>query len=165
MIVAPDRETPGTSARIWHRPTPNARDSGMRSASIDNRPRTQAFDEQHDDAAADKGTGKYARTLVQNGLYVVCEERAGEEHRDRGDDDGGGEMARPRAGPELCGHIDELPAIDPYDREYRSELDHHGEDAAWIVVAQGLAEKQQMRRGGDRKKLRDSLYDSEQRRG
>ena len=33
MMVAPDRETPGTSASTWHRPTPKARLTGMPSTA------------------------------------------------------------------------------------------------------------------------------------
>ena len=32
-MVAPDRDTPGTSASTWHRPTPKARPTGMSSTS------------------------------------------------------------------------------------------------------------------------------------
>ena len=97
MIVAPERDTPGTSASIWHTPTPNARGSGVSLGVDDDGRRPQPFDEQHDEAADDERAGKHARALVQDRLDVVREERAGDEHRNRGDDDRRGEMPRLRA--------------------------------------------------------------------
>ena len=116
-------------------------------------------------AADDERNRKHAGALVEDRLDVIGEERSGEERRNRGDDNRGGEMP----GLRRCSRAshampNNLDAIQPDDREDRSELDHHGEDSAGIVVADGLAEEQQMRGGRDRKKLRDSLHDSEQRR-
>ena len=45
------------------------------------------------------------------------------------------------------GHVDDPLPVEPHHRQDRAELDHHGEDAAWVVVADGAPEKQQMRRG------------------
>ena len=82
MMVAPDRDTPGTSASIWHKPIPSARGSGVRSTSTTRGSRTQAFDKQHDEPADDERAGKHAGALVENRLYVVCEERAGHKRRE-----------------------------------------------------------------------------------
>ena len=48
-MVAPDRDTPGTSASIWHMPMPSARGSGVCSAATHDRGRTEPLDEQHDE--------------------------------------------------------------------------------------------------------------------
>ena len=45
--------------------------------------------------------GEHTRALVEDRLHEVGEERAGDQRRNRGDDDGGGEMARLMAASEL----------------------------------------------------------------
>ena len=60
-IVAPDRETPGTSASIWQSPTPNARPTGVSLGVEHVGRRPTALDDQHDDAADDERDGDDAR--------------------------------------------------------------------------------------------------------
>ena len=126
--------------------------------------RTEPLDEQHDEPADDECAGKYAWAFIQNRLYEVGEEGAGEKGRDRGNDHRRSKMTRLRAGADLRGRADQSRAIDPDDCEDRPELDHHREDAAGIVEANRFGDEQQVRGRGDRKELRDSLHDSEQRR-
>ena len=164
-IVAPDRDTPGISASVWHTPMPNARGSGVCSASHDDGRRTHALDDQHDDAADDERHGKHARALVQDALDEVGEEarrRAAPEWWPRRSPRRNAAPPARNRGPRATSTI--LRAIQPHDREDRSELNHDGEDAAGIVVARPLRREQQMRGGGDRQEFRDSLHDSEQRR-
>ncbi len=105
MIVAPERETPGTSARLWHTPTANARGSGVSSASLDDRRRPPPLEQQHHDAAGDERDGPHARALIEDALDETCEERAGDERGNGRDHDRRREMPRLRPasrGPRSC---------------------------------------------------------------
>ena len=68
-IVAPDRETPGTSASIWHMPMPSARDTGVRSASTNGRSGRCCSTSEHHDAAGDERERDDTRRLSYS---TVC---------------------------------------------------------------------------------------------
>ncbi len=133
-MVAPDRDTPGTSASVWQTPTPSARPTGVCSASMHVRTRTLPLDDQHHDPAGDERHGEHGGTRVEHALDEAREERAGDERRDRGDHDRGGEPARRRIGAQPRDDGRNLHAVEPHHGENRAELDHDGEDAVRVAA-------------------------------
>ena len=79
------------------------------------------------------------------------------------EDDGEGEMSIVVSRKQARAKGENFRAIEPDDRQNRSELDHHGEDAARVVVPDPSAQKQQMGGGRNRQKLGDSLDEAKQR--
>ena len=161
-IVAPERDTPGISASVWHDPdAERARDRRL-IGLVHVRRRPEALDEQHDDAADDERRGDDAqrrtRRVVEPALDEVREQHAGDRRRDERDDDSTPRTAAPSGSDGSRDTTrDDLRAIQPHHRQDRSELDHHGEHAARIVEAEQLLREQQMRRRRNRQELGQSL--------
>ena len=163
-IVAPDRETPGISASVWH--SANAERARQRHPLCvgDDGRRTEPFDDQHHDAAGDERHGDHARSSVEHALDEAGQQGAGDERGHRRDDDHKAKcrvvgiattVRRRRA--RIFARYSHMIA------QNRAELDHHGEHAARIVVAEQPAADQQVRRGRNRQKLGDPLDDAKQR--
>ena len=135
-------DTPGTSARIWQDRCERGRAACARHHTTGRG--SQGRSTSSMPCAAMNAAGKHARALVENRLNVVGEKRAGDKRRDRRDDDGRGEMSRIRTGPEIPDHVDDFFTIQPDDGEDGSKLDHDGEDATRIVVADRITDKQKV---------------------
>ena len=87
------------------------------------------------------------------------QQRPREQCRNSREDDGRREITGVRVRAQAEDDLGDFRAVEPYDGENRSELDHHGEHAARIVVMEQAAGEQQMRGGGNRKKLGYPLHD------
>ena len=95
-IVAPERETPGMSASIWHRPMPSARGTGVLLRVVHDGRGRGALDDEHHDAAGDERGRDDRRALVQHALDEAGQERAGDERGNGRHDDRQREVARVR---------------------------------------------------------------------
>ncbi len=92
-MVAPDLDTPGTSANIWQTPTASARGSGVSSARCDDGRPHPSLEEQHHDAPGDERPCEHRGTLIQDALDEISEQRSGQQRGNCRHDDGSGEAA------------------------------------------------------------------------
>ena len=137
-IVAPERDTPGTSASIWHSPDAE-RPRQRRLVGVDHgRRAAAALDDQHHDAAGDEGRSDHAGAVVED--RSSRSRRAARRPRARARKPTSSMQRKPprlgargqpqRRRPRIFG------AIQPHHGQDRAELDHHREHAARVLEAE-----------------------------
>ena len=164
MIVAPDRDTPGMSASVWHSPTPKARDDRRPLGILDVGRWTHLLDHQHHHAAGNEGGGKDGGALVQHALDEAGKQRAGDQRGNHRDGDRQREVPRVGARTEPGDDLDDLAPVQHHDRQNRTELDHHGEHAVRIGIAEQTLSETEVRRRRHGEKFRNPLEHAKERR-
>ena len=77
-MVAPERDTPGTSASVCQAPIPSARPTGVARRSSTTGCGPKSFGGEHDETADDERRGDHGRALVQHALDPSLEQGAGD---------------------------------------------------------------------------------------
>ncbi len=161
MIVAPDRETPGKSARHWAIPVPRACFSvmlvGLRHVgrcSIFSMKRI-AIPPAMSAPATVIGLNRYA-------LMALCVGKADKRRREKGNEDIDRQGAVFFAARKPPDHAQNLFPVNPDHREDRPELDDDLEDLCLFVVeTDEVACKDQVPRGGDGDELGYPFHDAQ----
>ena len=159
-MVAPERDTPGTSARHWNRPMPRHKPERIVHDVVLAGLQRHAVEHQQDDAADQQRQRDQDQRVEEDAGDDAVQEDAEEGGRQEGDEDAENEALRARVARQVGDDLPEASGIDSEQGEDGAELDEHGEAADALEAEHVLGEKQ-MRRRGDRQELREALQHAE----
>ena len=161
MIVAPERDVPGISAKACATPDfervlpAHVVDRLHRNAVL------TPFRPQDHECSRDERDGHRYR-LEERGLDVLAEDEAEERGRQERDGEIRDEAVRRRIREQAAQHAGELAPILPHHRQHRTGLDHDLEDLALLVIeAEQIAGQYEVAGAGDGQKLGQPLDDAE----
>ena len=119
------------------------------------------LDGQHHQASEDERPTEHNRALVEDGRDEITEQQPRNHRRQERHEQHDGESTCLGPKEQARRHRDDSLAIEPHHRQDRAQLNHDGEHAARIVVAQQLSTNEQVRRRRNRQKLGQTLDDAE----
>ena len=164
MIVAPDRDVPGTSDRICAKPTPRAVRGGTSVTASIRVAGCEPLDEQNQDTAHDEGP-RHDGGREETRLDPVVDQETDHGDGNEAENQIEQQSAARSTFPRLDRGLEEPDAVEPDDCEDGAELNEDLERLGALAgFTQPVADDDEVARRGDRNELRDAFHHPEQRR-